>query len=111
MTTTRQQYRTNHSDLRGIARHCASEGERQAKLKDICERRRFWFGDRYADPATPGAQAALRVMMARYSFSDPIALLVVGNAAISALQASQQPKLRKMIHKAALSSLRLSRTL
>lgn len=109
MITTRTQYRLAHSDIRAIARHCTNETDKRAKLKDICERRRFWFGDRYAAPASPGAQAALRVMMARYTGSDPIVLLATANAALRDCPQPVPIQQRKLVHRVVLSSLRVSR--
>lgn len=49
-------YKLNHSDLRGMARH---DKDRSKKLKEICQSRQFWKGDKYSKPANIGALAAL----------------------------------------------------
>ena len=55
----RIEYQINHSDLRGLSRHHA---DRAKKLKEVCRDRLFWLGDKWALPASAGAQAALKVL-------------------------------------------------
>lgn len=59
MTTAQAIYRANHSELRGLSRY---QADRSAKLKEVCDSRKFWFGDTWSRPATLPAQAALRVL-------------------------------------------------
>ncbi len=57
----RTEYQINHSDLRGLSRHHARRDRTEA-LREVCNARKFWFGDNWAMPASTGAQAALRVL-------------------------------------------------
>jgi hypothetical protein len=59
---TQESYRANYRDLRALTRY---KKDRESALKDVCDARRWWFGGSWAQPASIGAQAALKVLMAR----------------------------------------------
>ena len=93
----RKTYKRNHSDLRGLARYCS---DREKKLRQVCEERKFWFGDRWAKPASVAAQAALRVLNGSMR-SDPLLCNVI-NAKITTEQ-------KKMIDECMVGALRVYR--
>lgn len=72
MNEARAIYRENHGHIRGLARYSK---DRDAKLRELCDSRKFWFGDTWSRPATAGAQAALKTLIERQRGTDPLRLL------------------------------------
>lgn len=71
MDKARRVYKLNSSEIRGLARY---DSDRDAKLDELCRSRAFWLGDRWAQPASPPAQAALLVIRDRRR-SDALAMI------------------------------------
>lgn len=94
MNTARDSYRVNHSHLRGLTRY---DRDRAAKLKEICDARKFWFGDTWAKPASLPAQAALRVLNGSMRV-DPLLC--------NRLMRDVKPEQRKIIASVVLGALR-----
>lgn len=73
---TRALYLVNLSELRGLARYPSAGKTREDALREVCKARAFWHGDRYSQPASEGARAALRVIESRIRGNgDPLAML------------------------------------
>lgn len=69
-------YVLNSSELRGLARYPGAGKTREQALEEVCKSRAFWHGDRWSQPASEGARAALTVLEARrYGLADPLAAL------------------------------------
>jgi hypothetical protein len=97
MNTARDSYRVNHSDLRGLTRY---NKDRAAKLKEVCDARKFWFGDTWAKPASLPAQAALRVLNGSLR-DEPLHC--------NRLMREVKPEDRKIVAKVVLGALRVSK--
>jgi len=91
----RAAYLLNHSDLRGFARHAS---DRDRTLAEVCDSRRWWFGDHWCVPAIFGAQAALRVLIERKQ-SDPLQRLAQVRAMLPQDQLPTFLKIRSGLHR------------
>lgn len=75
-SSVRAGYLLNLSEIRGLARYPSPGKTREQALEEVCKARAFWHGDRWSQPASEGARAALRVIEQRLRGNgDPLAML------------------------------------
>lgn len=91
-------YVLNSSEIRGLARYPGAGKTREQALEEVCKARAFWHGDRWSQPASEGARAALKVLEARrYGVADPLASLAMLRAWIKPHQFAAYIQCRRAI--------------